>query len=379
MKIQDVLTEAVPVSAPAGVGRDYINMLNFVKSSGLEGIPADQQVAVALFKELQKQQQKNTQLGRELSAAERRIDQATQSGELYSQEFASHQAELERERGELEKQQTKMGQIDQEYAGRAQASERQMQALTTQLAQLKDKPGVDKSTAEQLQNQIEKLQKEGIGQDKLKELQKNIESIQTMQQVDDGVIQDLVAQIKSAESAAAEIGRTKQELSQALDKATKDALDQVAQMKQDLVRLNQVTAQVQTTVADAIPAQLDSISNKVAELEAENEDQFNELTKHEDWLAAVAPNAEPRNTGALAPARSQFSLPGVPAATANNQLDLPGVNTTPAPINPAAAAIARTAAQQKAKLAKAQGIDVVEPEDNLAESRFLELIKWATK
>jgi choline kinase len=226
---------------------------------------------------------------------------------------------------------------------------------------------------------VVQAQKEGIGQDKYKELQKNIESIQSMQQVDDGVIQDLVAQIKSAESAAAEIGQTKKELSQQLSKTTKDALDQVEQMKQDLARLNQVTAQVQTTVADAIPAKLDSISTKVAELEAENEDQFNELTKHEDWLAAVAPNAEPKNAGALAPARNQFNLPGVPAATAGNQLDLPGVNTTPAPINPAAAKIAQQAAQQKAKLAKAQGIDVVEPEDNLAESRFRELIKWATK
>ena len=379
MKISDVLTEAVPVSAPPNVGRDYINMLNFVKGSGLEGVPADQQVAVALFKELQKQQQKNTKLGQELSAAEKRIDQATASGDMYGQELAMHQSELERERGELDKQQQKMGQIDQQYAGRAQASEQQMRSLTDQLAQLKTKPGVDKSTAETLQNQIEKLQKEGIGQDKYKELQKNIESIQGMQQVDDGVIRDLVAQIKSAESAAAEIGQTKKELSQQLSKTTKDALDQVEQMKQDLARLNQVTAQVQTTVADAIPAQLDSISTKVAELEAENEDQFNELTKHEDWLAAVAPNAEPKNAGALAPARNQFNLPGVPAATAGNQLDLPGVNTTPAPINPAAAKIAQQAAQQKAKLAKAQGIDVVEPEDNLAESRFRELIRWATK
>jgi chromosome segregation ATPase len=218
MKISDVLTEAVPVSAPSNVGRDYINMLNFVKGSGLEGVPADQQVAVALFKELQKQQQKNTQLGRELSAAEKRIDQATQSGDMYGQELATHQAELDRERGEIEKQREKMGQIDQQYADRAQASEQQMQSLTDQLAQLKTKPGVDKSTAETLQNQIEKLQKEGIGQDKYKELQKNIETIQGMQQVDDRVIQDLVAQIKSAESAAATAVQTKQELSQDLEK-----------------------------------------------------------------------------------------------------------------------------------------------------------------
>ena len=225
MRANEFLTEAVPVAAPSNVGRDYINMLNFVKGSGLEGVPADQQVAVALFKELQKQQQKNTQLGRELSAAEKRIDQATASGELYGQELATHQAELDRERGEIEKQREKMGQIDQQYAGRAQASERQMQALTNQLEQLKSKPGVDKSTAETLQNQIEKLQKEGIGQDKFKELQKSIESIQGMQQVDDQVIQDLVAQIRSAESAAAGAIQSKQELG-------RDIEQQLAQFKQ---------------------------------------------------------------------------------------------------------------------------------------------------
>ena len=237
MKISDVLTEATPVSAPSNVGRDYINMLNFVKGSGLEGVPADQQVAVALFKELQKQQQKNTKLGQELSAAEKRIDQATASGDMYGQELAMHQSELERERGELDKQQQKMGQIDQQYAGRAQASEQQMRSLTDQLAQLKTKPGVDKSTAETLQNQIEKLQKEGIGQDKFKELQKNIESIQGMQQVDDRVIQDLVAQIKSAEAAAAGLEKTKQDLGKDLEQKTNTALDQVAQMKQQLANL----------------------------------------------------------------------------------------------------------------------------------------------
>ena len=237
MKISDVLTEAVPVSAPSNVGRDYINMLNFVKGSGLEGVPADQQVAVALFKELQKQQQKNTKLGQELSAAERRIDQATQSGDMYGQELATHQAELDRERGEIDKQREKMGQIDRQYADRAQASEQQMRSLTDQLEQLKTKPGVDKSTAETLQNQIEKLQKEGIGQDKYKELQKNIESIQSMQQVDDRVIQDLVAQIKSAESAAAQAGQIKQELGRDIEQQLaqfKEVERTVASLKQEV-------------------------------------------------------------------------------------------------------------------------------------------------
>lgn len=327
MKISDVLTEAVPVSAPSNVGRDYINMLNFVKGSGLEGVPADQQVAVALFKELQKQQQKNTKLGQELSAAERRIDQATQSGELYGQELATHQAELDRERGEIEKQREKMGQIDRQYADRAQASEQQMRSLTDQLKQLKIKPGVDQSTAETLQNQIEKLQKEGIGQDKYKELQKNIESIQSMQQVDDGVIQDLVAQIKSAESAAAQAVQTKQELGQDLEQKTQVALDQVAQMRQDLERLQQVEKKVA------------SLSKELNDLEIE----YSDITKS---VMDLEQNVYRTDT----------------AITARNQA--------------AAANTAQQIRRNPQAAAQAQQLPASEP---VAESRFRELIKWATK
>lgn len=370
MKISDVLTEAVPVSAPAGVGRDYINMLNFVKSSGLEGIPADQQVAVALFKELQKQQQKNTQLGRELSAAERRIDQATQSGELYSQELATHQTELERERGELEKQQTKMGQIDQEYAGRAQASEQQMRSLTDQLAQLKTKPGVDQSTAEQLQHQIEKLEKQGIGQDKFKELQKNIESIQNMQQVDDTVIKDLVAKIQSAESAAAELSKTKQIASQDLEKRAQSALDQVNQIKKDLTKLNQISTNITTAVTDVLPQQIDMLTSKVGELDSENEDQYNELLKHQQILDKIAPGREGGTSQGMD--RNEPPQPKQP----------PRTPPAPASTAPAGDAIARQ--QQKIdarKLAQSQGINVLDLEkepETVEESGFKHWINWAT-
>jgi chromosome segregation ATPase len=280
MKISDVLTEAVPVSAPSNVGRDYINMLNFVKSSGLEGVPADQQVAVALFKELQKQQQKNTQMGRELSAAEQRIDQATQSGELYGQELATHQAELDRERGEIEKQKEKMGQIDQAYAGRAQASEQQMRSLTDQLAQLKSKPGVDKSTAETLQNQIEKLRKEGVDQDKFKELQKNIESIQNMQQVDDRVIQDLVAQIKSAEAAAAGAVQSKQELGQDLEKQLahfRDVEKTVAALKVEVDKLEADAKQNDQAIV-GLSGSINNIRNNVDQAMAARKASNNDPT-----------------------------------------------------------------------------------------------------
>jgi chromosome segregation ATPase len=291
MKISDVLTEAVPVSAPSNVGRDYINMLNFVKGSGLEGVPADQQVAVALFKELQKQQQKNTQMGRELSAAERRIDQATASGELYGQELATHQAELDRERGEIDKQREKMGQIDQQYAGRAQASEQQMRSLTDQLAQLKTKPGVDQSTAETLQNQIEKLEKEGIDKEKYQDLQKNIETIQGMQQVDDRVIQDLVAQIKSAESAAAELGRTKQELGKDIGKQAEEAIARVDELTAEIQRLKQLAGTVEAataTIGDVIRPQLKAIGSKVSDLEQDNFEDTNQFKVIDQRIRGLA-------------------------------------------------------------------------------------------
>jgi chromosome segregation ATPase len=368
MKISDVLTEAVPVSAPSNVGRDYINMLNFVKGSGLEGVPPDQQVAVALFKELQKQQQKNTKLSQELSAAERRIDQATASGELYGQELATHQAELDRERGEIEKQREKMGQIDRQYADRAQASEQQMRSLTDQLEQLKTKPGVDQSTAETLQNQIEKLEKEGIGQDKYKELQKNIESIQGMQQVDDGVIQDLVAQIKSAESNVEKLSKTKQSVSQDLEKQAQRALDQVDQFKQDLAKLSQLQTNIQSVVADVLPQQIEQLKSKVGELDSENEDQYNELLKHQQVLDKIAPNRDGETPqGQPMPQPPTIKPMGKP----------------PGPVSPTGDAIARQ--QQKIdsrRLAQAQGINVIDLEkepESVSESRFRELIRWATK
>jgi DNA repair exonuclease SbcCD ATPase subunit len=217
-----------------------------------------------------------------------------------------------------------------------------------------------------------------VSADKLRELEATISSVQSMQTVDDDAIKDLMAQINDAKAATKEIEKTKADLKKSATAATQTALDAVEQMKQDLARLNQVTAQVQTTVADAIPAQLDSISNKVKELEAENNGQFNELTRREDWLTAVAPNAEPVS-GALAPARNQFNLPGIPTPTVDNQLALPGVSTDPAnpPINPAAAKIAQQATQQKDKLRQAMGTEFPE-EEPMAESAFNRSIAWAT-
>jgi hypothetical protein len=86
MKINDILTEAGDDSS------DYQQMQAFVRANRVGGVPADQQVALALFKELKKQRAQNAELGRELSAAEQRIDQAMSSGELSKKELGMHQA-----------------------------------------------------------------------------------------------------------------------------------------------------------------------------------------------------------------------------------------------------------------------------------------------
>jgi chromosome segregation ATPase len=210
---------------------------------------------------------------------------------MYGQELATHQAELDRERGEIDKQREKMGQIDQQYADRAQASEQQMRSLTDQLEQLKTKPGVDQSTAETLQNQIEKLQKEGIGQDKYQELQKNIETIQSMQQVDDRVIQDLVAQIKSAESAAAELGRTKQELGKDIGKQAEEAIARVDELTAEIQRLKQLAGTVEAataTIGDVIRPQLKAIGSKVADLEQDNFEDTNQFKVIDQRIRGLA-------------------------------------------------------------------------------------------
>lgn len=306
MKINDILTEAGDDSG------DYQQMQAFVRANRVGGVPADQQVALALFKELKKQRAQNTELGRELSAAEKRIDQAVSSGELSKKELGMHQAELDRERGEIEKQQQKMGQIDQQYADRAQASERELEALTNQLEQLKSKPGVDKSTAQSLQNQIEKLQKEGIGQDRYQELQQNVEQIQKLQQVDDSVIRDLIAQVKDAQQASKELQTTRATVGKDAEATAQRALDQVEQIKKQLAHFQSIEAET---------AALGLQVNKLAKRQ-DVEDQLRTANAAKDEITQQAAGsmisqAEPS---------PQMSLPGVEAPASGGQLELPGVD-----------------------------------------------------
>ena len=76
MKINDILQEAGDDSG------DYQQMLAFTRANRVGGVPDEQQIPLALFKELKKQQQQNQALSSELSDAEQRINQAMAAGEV---------------------------------------------------------------------------------------------------------------------------------------------------------------------------------------------------------------------------------------------------------------------------------------------------------
>lgn len=238
MKINDILREASDDSG------DYQQMLAFTRANRVGGVPDEQQIPLALFKELKKQQQQNQALGAELDAAEQRIDQATQSGELSQKELGMHRTELDRERAAGEKQQAAVGQLGQQYAEREQASTEQIQQLASRLEQVKTMPGVDANAARELEKQIKELGEKSVPLDRLQELESSIAAVQNMQTVDDAEIQELMAQIEQAQSATKELEKTKQSIKQDVSKTVQDTQNQVAQMKQDIQRLQQVEKEV---------------------------------------------------------------------------------------------------------------------------------------
>ena len=284
---------------------DYQKMLDFVRDNRDSGVPADQQVAVALFKELQTQKRQNQLLGKELSAAEKRIDQATSSGELSTQELGMHRAELDREIAAGEKQQGVIGQLDQQYSERDRASQAQIQNLTSRLETIKNTPGIGKDAAAALEKQIQDLSQNSVSSDKLQDLEQAVANVQKLQTVDDSAIEQLTAQVKKAQDTAQELEKTKKSMSQDLDRMSKDAVDSVEQMKQDIARLNQLSG-----VIAPVAAQIQSIGTKVAELDSESEDVYNELDKHTKLLNQLTGTALPvtlaRPPTAAGIAESQF-------------------------------------------------------------------------
>lgn len=226
MKIHDILIEAGDDSG------DYQQMQAFVRANRVGGVPADQQVALALFKELKKQQQQNQALGRELSAAEQRIDQAMQSGQLSQQELELHRTELDRERASGAQQKTVVGQLGQQYAERERASTEQIQQLAGQLEQVRNMPGVNQKAARDLEKQIKELGEKSVSADRLAELESTIAQIQTSSIADDDLVKDLVQQVKNAQVA------------------TDTRVDTVTQMRKDIERLKQVETGLEQQLTD---------------------------------------------------------------------------------------------------------------------------------
>jgi chromosome segregation ATPase len=234
MRIYDILSEASDDSG------DYQQMLAFTRANRVGGVPDEQQIPLALFKELKKQQQQNQALGAELDAAEQRIDQATASGELSQKELGMHRTELDRERAAGDQQRVAVGQLGQQYAEREKASSEQIQQLTGQLQQVRNMPGVNQDSVDKLEKQIQDLSKTGIGADKVQELERSIAAIQNAESADDAAIKDLIAQVKDAQAATAELSKTKQTVGKDAEETANRALDQIEQIKQQLARFKEV-------------------------------------------------------------------------------------------------------------------------------------------
>jgi chromosome segregation ATPase len=251
MKINDVLREASDDSS------DYQQMLAFTRANRVGGVPDDQQIPLALFKELKRQQQQNQALGSELSAAEQRIDQAMQSGELSRQELGMHRGELERERAAGDQQKAAVTQLGQQYSERERASTEQIEKLTGQLEQVKTMPGVDKKAADELEKQIKELGQRSVPVDRLAELESSIAQIQNSSIADDTAIQDLVSQVKAAQETTKELEKNKQSIKQ-------DTQDQVEQIRQQLAHFREVEQTVAALKAEVDKLEADAKQNDQA-------------------------------------------------------------------------------------------------------------------
>jgi chromosome segregation ATPase len=197
MKITDILREASDDSG------DYQQMLAFTRANRVGGVPDEQQIPLALFKELKKQQQQNQALGAELDAAEQRIDQATQSGELSRQELGMHRTELDRERAAGDQQRATVDQLGQQYTERSEASDEQIADLSQKLEVVKTMPGVSQEAAKKLETQIKQLSDTGLSAEKVKDLENSIAAIQSAEATDEATIKELVDKINDAQAARA--------------------------------------------------------------------------------------------------------------------------------------------------------------------------------
>jgi chromosome segregation ATPase len=319
MRVNDIITEADNSS-------DYQQMQQFIKANHIPGIPRDQQIPLALFKELQKQKDQNQQLGAELDAAEQRIDQATQSGKLQGQELGMHRTELDRERKAGDQQRAAVDQLGQQYTERSKASAEQIADLSQQLEDVKTMPGVSQEAAKKLETQIKQLSATGLSAEKVKELESSIAAIQSAEATDDAAIQDLVKKINDAQAARAT--------------GSNDLEAQLDNLRRELDKLNTDYYETDATVLD--------LENEVATLK----------TERDTALAAKKEMTRLAKEKAAADAAKAAATPA-PVASA------------PAPTQPQWSPAARATAQKL--IAKG----VLQPEP-VAESAFKRSIAWAT-
>jgi chromosome segregation ATPase len=320
-----------------------------------------------LFRELQRQKQTNQELGQELDAAEKRIDVATQSGELASQELGKHRGELERERGAMDQQRSAMSKIDQQNAERAKASDEQISVLTTKLEQIKAMPGISKTEAAKLDQQIKELSKNGASATKVKDLEMSLSAVQNMQQVDDNAIKDLVAQVKDAQAKAAEIDQTKKELGGELEKSTQAAHDEVEQLKQ---KIAQITGLGQTV--DSLRRELDALGSSYEETDATVWDLESEVDRINKSLSA-------KNTASNVAGQIRQNTQQAAQVTQAEKAAALAQSEKAAAHQKAADAIARARNKNvDPRLVQSltrQGLFAPEP---VEESKLLKAIKWAT-
>jgi DNA repair exonuclease SbcCD ATPase subunit len=303
MKSHEFITEG-PQSG------DYQRMMDFVNTNKTPGVPPEQQIALAMFRELDKQKQQNSQLSAELKSAEQRIDLATQGGELAKTQLGKHQSELERERERGAKEKDAQNQIDQAQSDREKASEEQIQGLTARLETIKNKPGVNPEATKELENQIKQLQKNGVDIEKYKGLEQAVSSMQKMQQVDDRSMQSLIGQVKDAQAKADELAQTRTQVGSEIEQSSGVMQDEIDQLKQQLARFREV----EQTVAALQPMVQDVIAPKVDKL-VQKQDIADKLNNRRtaqafarDEITRGMPNMVKPPTPAPNP---QMSLPGV--------------------------------------------------------------------
>jgi uncharacterized coiled-coil DUF342 family protein len=265
--------------AQESTGQDYQKMLQFVNNQRLSGVPADQQVAVALFKELEKQRAINKHMDSELEAAEELVSSNKKQGDVTSSELTKNRSELEKEK------------IKQ------QATKQQLQTLAQQLDQLRSTPDIDPEVTSAIEKQIAELQQKmqdtkgtGIDSNKVAELESAIAKIKQSETVDAEQFKKLQQQFKDAEQAAIS---AKDRVGQ-----VKDYTAQIEKLNAEIDGLTKTISADKKQINDLNVSIASVINPKIQELDKENEFVYNELEQHDSLITQVVNAVSGQNPNA---------------------------------------------------------------------------------